>query len=226
MKRWAMVVAGLYVAILLVLTLPAVLAAFGGHQVGISESIKIFAAWQYWAWLALMFASQFALLMVPVRLASRRPITRGALWPTILAVGLMMGGLVAGAVWSLAELIFRDNAFDLFWTGWWPLVLILVVWSVWSVVFFRMSRNSDASDMVSRQCRALIKGSVLELLIAVPTHIVARYRDYCCAGIMTFIGLTMGISVMLFSYGPAVLFLYVDRWKKLHPKQGGLPACP
>ena len=54
-------------------------------------------------------------------------------------------------------------------------------------------------------------------VLAVPTHIVARYRDYCCAGFMTFIGLTMGVSVMLFAYGPAVFILFVGRWKRLHP---------
>jgi len=75
----------------------------------------------------------------------------------------------------------------------------------------------EPDDLVSRQCRCLLKGSVLELLIAVPTHIVARYRDYCCAGFMTFIGLTMGVSVMLFAYGPAVFFLFAERWKRLHP---------
>jgi hypothetical protein len=35
--------------------------------------------------------------------------------------------------------------------------------------------------------------------------------------VMTFIGLSLRISVMLFSYGPAVFFLYVDRWRRLHP---------
>jgi hypothetical protein len=34
---------------------------------------------------------------------------------------------------------------------------------------------------------------------------------------MTFIGITFGLSVMLFSFGPAVFFLYVDRWRRLHP---------
>ncbi len=50
-----------------------------------------------------------------------------------------------------------------------------------------------------------------------PTHIVARYCDYCCAGFMTFIGLTLGMSVMLFSFGPGVFFLFVARWRQLHP---------
>jgi hypothetical protein len=71
---------------------------------------------------------------------------------------------------------------------------------------------------VTQHCRALFKGSILELLIAVPTHIVARCRDYCCAGFMTFLGLTMGFSVMLFAFGPAVFFLFAERWKRLHPR--------
>jgi hypothetical protein len=30
----------------------------------------------------------------------------------------------------------------------------------------------------------------------------------------------MGISVMLFAYGPAVFFLFVERWKRIHPRRG------
>jgi hypothetical protein len=95
----------------------------------------------------------------------------------------------------------------------------VVIWCAWTVLFFRSSRAGEPADVVTRQCRMLLKGSILELLIAVPTHIVARSRDYCCAGFMTFFGLTMGISVMLFSFGPAVFFLYADRWKRLHPER-------
>jgi hypothetical protein len=81
--------------------------------------------------------------------------------------------------------------------------------------------------VISRQCRHLLKGSVLELLIAVPTHVVARSRDYCCAGYSTFIGITLGLAVLLLSYGPGVFFLFVERWHRLHKYRtppGGAPA--
>jgi hypothetical protein len=32
-------------------------------------------------------------------------------------------------------------------------------------------------------------------------------------------GFATGISVMLFSFGPAVFFLFVARWKHLHPAE-------
>ena len=73
-------------------------------------------------------------------------------------------------------------------------------------------------DVVTRQCRLLFRGSVLELFVAVPTHVVARVRDYCCAGTWTFIGIATGLAVMLFAFGPAVFFLFVARWKRLHPE--------
>ena len=103
------------------------------------------------------------------------------------------------------------------WDGWCLLGVMALTWCLWSLIFFRLSRKEEASGFISRQSRTLLKGSILELLIAVPTHIAARNRDYCCAGFFTFIGLAMGISVMLFSFGPAVFFLFVARWRRLHP---------
>jgi hypothetical protein len=87
-------------------------------------------------------------------------------------------------------------------------------------VFYRSSRTVPATDVITQQCRYLLKGSILELLIAIPTHIVARARDYCCAGFYTFIGIAFGISVMIFSFGPGLFFLFAARWKRLQPLPG------
>ena len=215
MKRWPWIVAGLYGLIFIVLTAPAILLAFA-PKVSVAETLQIYATWPYWLWLAVMILSQAALLGVPVRVASRRPVTKGALWPTVLAGGLLAGGLVVGAIYSILEFIYGEHGSG--WMPWGGIGAGILMWCAWSAVFLRLGRTTEPADLISRQCRFLLKGSILELLIAVPTHIVARYRGYCCAGFMTFIGLTMGVSVMLFSFGPAVFFLYVDRWKRLHPK--------
>jgi hypothetical protein len=215
MKFWALIVAGLYIGLLALLTVPAILLAFI-PRLGPGEAVRIYLGCGYWVWLAVMGVSQFALLAVPVRLASLRPVKRGPVWRTMLACGLMAGGLVVAALFSIYEAVTRleDNHN---WPFWLVIGLGILTWCAWAVVFSRMSRKVQPADLVSRQCRWLFKGSVLELLIAVPTHIVARSRDDCCAGFMTFIGLAMGISVMLFSFGPAVFFLYAERWKRLHP---------
>ena len=218
MKRWAGVVVGLYGLILVALTVPVAALAFV-PQAKVSEIASAYLAWQYWVWIGVMVLGQAALLVVPVGVANRRPVTRRSLLLPVVTAGLLMGGMAVGAIYSLSEFIFRDKGFA-DWVWWGAVAVGVLIWGAWSVVFFRLSRNATPSDVVSRQCRLLLQGSILELLIAVPTHIVARCRDYCCAGAMTFVGITLGISVMLFSFGPAVFFLYVDRWRRLHPNPG------
>jgi hypothetical protein len=229
MKRWAVIVAVLYGLMLGVLALPVVLTAFyplkgfkdaaEGLQ-AVSDAARLYGMWQWWLWLVVMGLAQAAMLAVPVRLASGRPMARRPLALSVLAGGLMMGWLVTGALFSLCEFVFRDKAGDKEWVPYSALGLGVAAWCVWALIFFRLSRTTEPEDLVSRQCKWLLKGSILELLIAVPTHIVARCRDYCCAGWMTFIGLTLGMSVMLFSFGPGVFFLFVARWRRLHPDPG------
>lgn len=222
MKRWAFLVAALYFLILVALTAPFLLLTFGyggASPLSQDQALKIFAEPGYWIWVAVMVICQVALLSVPVRVASRRPLTRGALWPTVLVAGLMMGILVMAAFFAFDEFVYKDDAIDGDWLGAAGLAAGAATWAVWAFIFARAAKTVPPRDLVTRQCRLLFAGSILELLIAVPTHIVARYRDYCCAGFMTFIGLTMGVSVMLFAFGPALYFLFAERWRRLHPQK-------
>jgi hypothetical protein len=214
MKRWAILVAGLYCLILAAETVPLILVAF--YPTEIKGSLSAYSNRAYWVWLLVMFLGQAALLTVPVQVASRRPVSRRGLLPTVLASGFMMGGLVAGGLAALWEYGFPKAGGD--WVLWALLGVMVLTWCVWSLIFMRLGRTQPPADWVSRQCRALFKGSILELLVAVPAHIAVRQRNDCCAGGLTFIGLITGFSVMLFSFGPAVFFLFAARWKRLHPE--------
>lgn len=221
MKRWALLVAALYLLILAALTVPTLMLALGEPtpgDVSLQDAISIFTEPVYVIWIVVMVGCQLALLSVPVRVASGRPLTRGALWPTVLVAGLMMGILVTAAFLAYDEFAYRGND-NGNWLAWSGFAAGAVTWVVWAFIFGRAARAEPPRDLVTRQCRLLYQGSILELMIAVPTHIVARYRNYCCAGIMTFIGLTMGISVMLFAFGPALYFLFAERWRRLHPSR-------
>jgi len=214
MKRWAVLVVVLYFFILLALTAPLFLVAF--YPTGNApDALAIPMDWHYWPGLAVMVAGQVVMLMLPVRWVQQRPTSRrSVLWP-VLAAGLMMGVLAVGVVISVDEFLHREHAGDHPAIPW---VVGISLWAVWSIVFYRTSRDARPMDVIAQQCRYLLQGSILELLVAVPTHIVARMRNYCCAGFYTFIGIAFGISVMLFSFGPGVFFLFAARWKKLHPQ--------
>src|SRR5580700_4247651 len=105
MKRWALVVAVLYSLMLGVLSLPVIMLAFMPQE-SLKEAAGTYGSWQWWLWLAVMGLAQAAMLAVPVRFASRRPMSRLPLALTVLAGGLMMGALVTGAIYSLAEFAF------------------------------------------------------------------------------------------------------------------------
>ena len=122
----------------------------------------------------------------------------------------MMAGLVVGAWLAFCE-CFRLKFLSLSLL----LALGLITWLLWALVFFRLSHKLTPATLVSHQCQTLFKGSILELLIAVPSQIVASHRVGWFIGNCTFLGLAVGIIVMLFSFGPAVFLLCTARWRCL-----------
>lgn len=103
------------------------------------------------------------------------------------------------------------------------LALIMVAWLFWGLVFYSFAKADGEEALVRRTVRWLLAGSILELLIAVPSHIIIRQRDDCCAPIASFWGIVTGICVMLMSFGPGVLFLYARR---MRDKQARLNKPP
>jgi hypothetical protein len=208
MKCWACAVAILYVLILAALTVP-IAAVASGKWPDLNDWAEIFSGWPIWLTL---FICQFAMLTVPARLIGLRPCTHWSQWPSILASGFMMAGLVVGAWLALCE-CFRWEYLS------WLLLLAIgpLAWLFWSLVFFRLSRKVTPVGLVSHQCRTLFKISILELLIAVPAHIVSSHRVGMFAGTATSIGLMVGIAVMLSSFGPAAFLLYAARWRRSNP---------
>ncbi|MBX7211271.1 MAG: hypothetical protein K1X78_23390 [Verrucomicrobiaceae bacterium] len=215
MNRWAITVSVLYVITALILAAPvSIIAWWEIPTVHLKDVQEICGWWQSWLLLGILFVSQYALLRTPVHITRGRPERRGPLWPTVVAGGFMAGLLFIGAVAAVVEGV--KPPFESFTA---PVIVLLsgvVSWIAWAVVFYRMGK-ADPARMVSRQSHWLIKGSALELLIAVPMHIIVRHRHECCAGYLTFFGLTTGFAVMLFAFGPAVFFLFVARWRRLHP---------
>lgn len=217
--RWAATVVALYGMALIALMWPLVSLAFQQDPL---DTVQLYTAWPFWLWFDVMLISQAALLVVPVAKANRRPLKRSRLWKPLLAGGLMAGLLVLGGSWSLFEFFSRKPMED--GGTQWGLLAGLITWGVWTAAFYLTSRGREPTNVVATQCRLLLAGSILELLVAVPTHVIARSRDYCCAGLMTFVGLTVGFAVMLFAFGPGLFFLFVARWKQVRP--AAKPAIP
>ena len=165
--------------------------------------------------------AEVALLFVPVRVASRRPITRRSLWVPLLGSAVLAALVGLGLSFTLLD----------YFDGWgWDYGELAVFgtaglfWLVWTFVFWALSYRTGPEAVATKLHRWLLSGSVLELLVAVPTHVVVRRRGDCCAGVGTGIGICSGIIVMLLAFGPSVAFLYYRRWKQVKlpsPKERG-----
>jgi len=211
MKRWGLLTAGLYASALVILTIPVIEAAFPNA----TRPDLAYSWWGYWVWIAFMTLCAVLLIVAPVRIAGGRDRSRRPLAITVVVTAFLLTMLVLGAIGSIGEVLGGESGTD----GATFLVrlaaLTVILWALWAAVLYWLTRSQTPRSAVRWGARSLFAGSVLELLVAVPSHIVVRHRDQCCAGIYTFVGLVTGISVMLLSFGPGVFFLFSERMSKI-----------
>jgi hypothetical protein len=250
MKRWATYTVLLYALALILLTVPALFIAFGNwgktdNGTSFNEAWKIYLNWGYWLWLAVLVAGQFLLLLLPINIAERRLPARRPLQTPIIVSAFFLANLCFAGFFSILCAIFTDKAFELFelsvlfapsgqpnasssaFSALLTMILtVLVFWLVWAIIFQRATKSDEPDALVKRLTRWLLRGSILELIIAVPSHVIVRRRDDCCAPAGTFWGIATGISVMLLCFGPGVFFLFVERCKRLQPKATNQTEAP
>ena len=262
MKRWAIITVTLYALLLLLLTTPAILigsARWAATPEGTREwvfnlspreALSWMQHWGYWLWLAVFASAQALLLVVPVKIAERRPASRRHLLVPVVTGAFLLGNMFLGGVLAILAAFKGDHIDQLFEApvkateqmiqlipglastlarfGLMPddnqlvilhmLGLVALFWLVWGLIFHHFAKSDEAETLVQRTTRWLIRGSILELLVAVPSHIVTRQREDCCAPLLSFWGIVTGISVMLMSFGPGVLFLFARRMRRKQPK--------
>lgn len=227
-KRWPVVTVLLYALWVTAVFAPAVLCVvlWLGHPDApgfdeVADFLLTFYGefWPFWIFCAILIVSQMLLLIIPVKIVKKRPKPRRGLWLTAIAAGALFAIVVLGIVWSIAAAIFGDDSID----GIVPLlalIFLLVNWIVWSCIFRSFARNTDPQCYFRRLMKWLLHGTILELLVAVPSHIIVRHRDVCCADCVTATGIATGLAVMLISFGPGIYFLYAERIESKKPTIG------
>jgi hypothetical protein len=223
-----------------------------GSSIALNDILNLFKFWGYWLWLAVLLAGQALLLLLPVDISERRLPARRKLKIPVIVTAFFLGNLFFAGILSLLCAIFKDNAFRIFdlqdffagianamnhdkaqnaqSSDWQSVlgifVLVLFFWLVWAIIFRRATKSDDPDALLKRATHWLLRGSILELLIAVPSHVIVRRRDDCCAPAGTFWGIATGISVMLLCFGPGVYFLFVEKFQRLKPKEANSAGAP
>jgi hypothetical protein len=211
---------------------PAWVLALVGLYLLLLLAVLLFPAWVYWAegsnpndtvvgaiYVSALIVSGLTLVIVPVKANRRRPISRRSIWFPIIGSGFLLGVLVFGAGLALWELFKFGN-----WMQWPVLIGSLAVWAGWSILFGLIAFRRDPGPIAATLHRWVLAGSLLELLVAVPSHVIVRRRNECCATIATGTAICIGVSVMFIALGPSVLILFYRRCKRILPPANPSPV--
>ncbi|HKX06716.1 MAG TPA: hypothetical protein VJN67_00915 [Stellaceae bacterium] len=213
MRNWGTVVTGFYIAIVAALS-PAVglLVLTDAHpSFDASRSSDWLGVAIWGGWTLLIAGGPLVLLFVGVGTSRMKPRPRRHILISAAATGLALSLLIFGAVASVVVVIVGDQPSEfIFWSvlAAWP-----ASWLFWTLALWRMGER--LLDPATPVYRWLTKGSVLELLIVVPSHVIVRGRHDCCAPGITGMGIATGLSILLMSLGPGALFLYRGRMRRL-----------
>lgn len=215
MARWAIVTVVLYLVVVVVLAIPGVCwlmdKATGHNDADFLFGIEALGSVrQAWLVLAMVLLAQLLMLIFPVRMYSDNPVPQRAIWVPVLTTCILLFVLLAGMSGSLVAAIWGDHPDSLAY-GLWIGVGVLASWAIWAVVFYAFGKAQDMPGFAQRLARWLVKGSIVELLVAVPCHIIVRHRNDCCAPGVTFFGISAGLAVMAIAFGPSVLILVNNR---------------
>lgn len=225
MRKWGILVTAFYILVLLFILIPlgGFLSVYDfGEELAVSWPSLEWGGdlgWPVALWIGVLLVGQAMLLFLSVDTSFRRIRQRRHIGVSIATTALMVGLLSSMAIWSLIVAVSGDDTFDgdeyvliVFWPS------VLFFWLCWGVVFHFY--KAECSDRLDRMVGWLIRGSILELLIVVPCHVIVRHRGDCSAPIVTGFGISTGIAVMLLAFGPSVLYLYQKRLARyqLSPK--------
>lgn len=154
------------------------------------------------------------------------PIRRRRLLIPILVAAFMFGLLTLGVLMASFEL-FKLNIAPPF-AEWFLLIIPILVWLFWGLVFWRRYSNCTRFDVMASLVKWLLSGSLLELVVCVPSHLIVGRRPGCMVGLFTMFGIICGLCVMCFAFGPALVLLFLRpryRQELADAKAAGIHYC-
>lgn len=124
----------------------------------------------------------------------------GGVWRDSLAAELRFGGM----------LLYGLHAF---WAA------MAAAWVLWAVIFYAYYRDADHHTAIARITRALLAGTILELLVAVPTYVKALGEpDNCRCEKGSYTGLVFGCTAVFWLFGPGVYLLLLRERRRYTPR--------
>jgi hypothetical protein len=199
--RWVYAVLAFYVLCLCALSISPVFVALF-VSLG-AAGLAVF----YSGGLLLMGVS---LMVIPVQRRLHRGVTKRSIWIPLLGSSVLIAMLAFCVNMAVQDANFGDVLRPKL-----AIAITAACWAFWVVVFASIALAGNAQSAASWLYKALLTANLLELLIAVPAHLVARRRTECCAGIPSAIAIIMGAAMAVVVIGPIMFWLYYRRWERI-----------
>lgn len=205
MRHWGIVITAFYAVVLILLSYFGVAWLAGYSPVLLGPE---------WVVILALIGGQALLLFLSVDSSFRLLRPRKHILVTASLVGFLLAGLVFAAISAfvvtpsvddiffpaLEKILPGDSLFP-------PSIIVgLMLWVFWGILFYRYSRHS--ANVIDSAVSWVIRGSVLELLVAVPCHIIVRHKDECTSPLVSAYGVATGMAIMLLAFGPSIMFLF------------------
>ena len=101
-------------------------------------------------------------------------------------------------------------------------VIAWIVWLLWTGVFYLHWRKGDRFEQLRTMAHGLLVGSVLELIVATGVFLWKSDEDDCWCARGSYTGLVFGATVMIWVFGPGLLFLFLREQRYRRPQ----PSTP
>jgi hypothetical protein len=192
-KRWAVLTMILYAIVWMLLLVPIWNAAFNGWGPASNDAREVIRSGLLnfeLIWAAVFIAGQALLLLEPVKRAESRPQVRRSLKLPVIVAGFFLANLtVTGFLSFLFAVTTEERASTLLESldssGIGGLIVISIAsWAIWSLLFYNFAKHDASDSLINRTTRWLLRGSILELLIAIPSHVIVR-RDATTAALLS-----------------------------------------
>jgi hypothetical protein len=107
----------------------------------------------------------------------------------------------------------------------WPEFTVLAAgWIFWFLIFALVGA-AEWRRRFAGMYRALVAGTILELLITIPIDVQVRKRTNCYCGEGTLLSLIIGLTAIIWTFGPGVAILFLIRRNQLALVEGRCLKC-
>lgn len=93
-------------------------------------------------------------------------------------------------------------------------IIMVVLWLVWTVVFYLYWRRRERWYRLTWMINSLIAGSILESFVAIGVYAWNPQNDSCWCARGAYTGLVFGATVMIWLFGPGVILLFLYRQRR------------